>query len=78
LAVGGCRHGRGPYRPDGEDGLGKGRPAGYCHGEVKEVTRRVSFLEGELVAARRARDATEEKLPSLAVNAAAANRRQVA
>jgi hypothetical protein len=35
-------------------------------GEVSEVSQRVSALEGEIVAARRARDAAEEKILSLA------------
>jgi hypothetical protein len=42
------------------------------------VTQRVYFLEVELLAACQAREAVEEKLPSLVDNAAAADRRWVA
>jgi hypothetical protein len=40
--------------------------------------RRVSFLDGELVAACQARDAAEEKFPDLVEKAATSNRRRVA
>jgi hypothetical protein len=43
--------------------------------EVDKVAQRVSALEGELMAMRRARDATKEKIPNLA---AAAERQRVA
>jgi hypothetical protein len=42
--------------------------------EANEVAQRVFTLEGELGATRRARSAAKEKLPSLASQAAAANR----
>jgi uncharacterized protein (DUF111 family) len=48
------------------------------HVEVDEVDQRVSFLEGELVAACPAWEAVEEKLPSLAAKASAVDRRWVA
>jgi hypothetical protein len=40
--------------------------------------RRVSFLDGELVATCQARDAAEEKFPDLVEKVAASNRRWVA
>jgi hypothetical protein len=43
------------------------------HVEADEVVRRVSLLEGELVAVRRARDIAEVKLLSLIDKATAAN-----
>jgi hypothetical protein len=48
------------------------------HVEVDEVAQRVSFLEGELVAACPAWDVVKEKLPSLAAKASAVDRRWVA
>jgi hypothetical protein len=44
------------------------------HGETDEAVQRVSALEGELVAARRARDATEEKFLRLSAKVATAER----
>jgi hypothetical protein len=44
-----------------------------AHREADEVARKFSILESELVAAHRARDAAEEKLPSLAAKVAAAD-----
>jgi hypothetical protein len=43
------------------------------HGEVDEVARRVFALEGELEVAHQDHGATEEKLPSLVTQEAAAN-----
>jgi hypothetical protein len=48
-----------------------------AHGEPDEVAQRVSFLEGELVAVRQAQDTAEEKLPSLADKAVAADQQWV-
>jgi hypothetical protein len=45
---------------------------------VREVAHRVSTLEGELVAAWRARDVAEEKILCLAEKTAAAEHRQIA
>ena len=49
-----------------------------AHSEVSEAAQRVSTLEGELVAMRRARDTVEEKILSLVAKTAAAERRWVA
>jgi glycerate-2-kinase len=46
-------------------------------GEANEVAQRVFTLEGELGATRQACSVTKEKLPSLASQAATANRRRV-
>jgi hypothetical protein len=48
-----------------------------AHREADEAARRVFALEGELGAACRAHDAAEEKLPILAAQVAAADRRWV-
>jgi hypothetical protein len=40
------------------------------HGEASEVAQRVSSLDGELVATRRAWDVTEHKILSLAARTA--------
>jgi hypothetical protein len=45
-----------------------------ARGEANEVAQRVSSLESELVAARRAQDVVEEKIPSLAAKTVAAKR----
>jgi hypothetical protein len=53
-------------------------PLAATLGEMNEVAWRASALEGELVAARRARDMAEEKLPSLATKAATIDQQRVA
>jgi hypothetical protein len=50
----------------------------YLHKKIIHVKSGCYTLEGELVAARRARDTTKEKLPSLATKAAAIDQQWVA
>jgi hypothetical protein len=47
------------------------------HGEVDKVAQTVSALVFELVAARRARDVAEEKIPNLAAKVATAEWQRV-
>jgi hypothetical protein len=49
-----------------------------AHGEASEEAQRVFALEGELMAAHRARDVVEEKILGLAAKTAAVKRQWVA
>jgi hypothetical protein len=68
--VGSCHHGRGQYYPGGEKVI----LLATAHWEADVAAQRISILEAKLVAVLRARDVAEEKLPSLAAKAVAADR----